>query len=124
MFQFLFLGLYTQVSFNDPGRVQGPRLSISEIVEEHLSKGQDITLLDPPASITTLCLVCKIKKPIRSKHCKESGYCIGRFDHYCTWTANAVGYKNHHKFVSVVLLAILNHSCFLYYSSHCMQVAF
>lgn len=33
--------------------------------------------------IPSLCYTCHVRKPLRSKHCKISGYCIHKFDHFC-----------------------------------------
>ena len=40
------------------------------------------------------CSVCSISLPLRAKHCTELGKCVRTFDHYCSWTANAVGEFN------------------------------
>ncbi|KAJ5078491.1 palmitoyltransferase hip14 [Anaeramoeba ignava] len=41
------------------------------------------------------CETCQIIRPLRSKHDAKSGKCVARFDHFCPWTINPVGYKNH-----------------------------
>ena len=52
-----------------------------------------------------LCTSSMIRKPLRSKHCSEGmlDHSIGRFDHYCPWVVNAIGYRNHHWFMSGVV---------------------
>ena len=31
------------------------------------------------------CTVCNVDMPIRAKHCKECGRCVGLYDHHCPW---------------------------------------
>lgn len=62
-----------------------------------------------------ICTTCMVKKPLRSKHCTENQIdkCCGRFDHYCPWIVNVVGYKNHPWFLNYlacVLLIIMWHT--------------
>ena len=51
-------------------------------------------------------------------------HCIGRFDHYCPWVVNAVGYKNHQWFLGylfMVLVIVLLHTlgAMEYLDYHC-----
>jgi len=32
---------------------------------------------------------------------------IGRFDHYCPWVVNAIGYRNHHWFINYLIMVIV-----------------
>ncbi len=45
------------------------------------------------------CSVCGVDVPLRAKHCSDIGRCVRTFDHYCTWTANAVGEFNRPTFL-------------------------
>jgi len=49
-----------------------------------------------------MCETCKVHRPPRSTHCKRLGKCVLRFDHYCPYTANAVGFYNHKFFILLV----------------------
>ena len=53
------------------------------------------------------CAHCNAPKPIRAHHCTAMGECILRYDHYCPWVANAIGYYNYKFFVLFVLYAWL-----------------
>lgn len=41
-----------------------------------------------------ICQVCKVEQPLRAKHCRECGHCIGLFDHHCPWIGTCIGEKN------------------------------
>jgi palmitoyltransferase len=45
------------------------------------------------------CKHCEAHKPDRTHHCSVSGRCILRFDHFCPWVNNAVGFNNHKFFI-------------------------
>ena len=41
------------------------------------------------------CPTCRIVRAQGSKHDAHSGVCVAMFDHWCPWTANAVGQQNY-----------------------------
>ncbi|KAJ2806434.1 palmitoyltransferase akr1 [Coemansia guatemalensis] len=49
------------------------------------------------------CFTCLNLRPLRSKHCRFSGHCVARFDHYCPWTCNSIGVNNHRQFVAFLI---------------------
>jgi len=49
-----------------------------------------------------MCETCKVHRPPRSTHCKRLGKCVLRFDHYCPYTSNAIGFYNHKFFILLV----------------------
>ena len=40
-------------------------------------------LQTPDSTGPSVCYTCKLRKPLRSKHCKIAGKCIQKFDHFC-----------------------------------------
>ena len=81
------------------------------------------------------CTLCMVRKPLRSKHCKECGRCVAKHDQYaysrpsvvpyangsshCPWTYNCVGVNNHRNFlfylvfmeIGVIALVRLTYTC-------------
>jgi hypothetical protein len=45
------------------------------------------------------CTTCKVRRPLRSKHCRFTGQCVARYDHYCVWFNCPVGFQNHPYFL-------------------------
>lgn len=45
------------------------------------------------------CIETQVRKPIRSKYSSFQQHVITRFDHFCPWIYNDVGFMNHKKFV-------------------------
>jgi palmitoyltransferase ZDHHC13/17 len=52
--------------------------------------------------LPSLCHTCRVRRPLRSKHCKFAKYCINKFDHFCPFVGNAVGRDNYVYFVSLL----------------------
>ncbi|KAK2959088.1 putative Protein S-acyltransferase [Blattamonas nauphoetae] len=63
-------------------------------MEEYLLEGE----------LGVVCVVCKLIRPPRSKHCGVCGHCVTRFDHHCGWIGNDVGAGNHALFLLFLLL--------------------
>ncbi|KAJ2610117.1 palmitoyltransferase akr1 [Coemansia sp. RSA 1365] len=64
------------------------------------------------------CFTCLNLRPLRSKHCRFSGHCIARFDHYCPWTCNNIGINNHRQFVAFLFLLSFGISTYILLVRH------
>jgi len=85
----------------DPGVVAFNEEKYDEMMTEVGVRGA-------PPSVTVACPTCMIRKPIRSKHCRECGYCVARMDHHCVWLDGCVGLQNHGRFVLFLVFHILS----------------
>ncbi|XP_072017944.1 palmitoyltransferase ZDHHC12-B-like [Amphiura filiformis] len=70
--------------------------------EENTATSESATMLNTTSngSLVRLrkCGFCKIKQPVRSKHCEDCSRCVRKFDHHCPWLENCVGESNHRFF--------------------------
>ena len=64
-------------------------------------------------STKAACHTCMVRKPLRSKHCRDCGYCIARMDHHCVWLDGCVGLQNHGRFLIFLVLHIVSVLLFL-----------
>lgn len=51
------------------------------------------------------CRTCKIKRPLKSSHCRYCDNCVVSFDHHCFWVGHCVGARNHRVFICFLLAA-------------------
>lgn len=98
---FFALALYAffRTMFMDPGYI--PRASFSErrdSIHELIADGDFDSL--------HFCIATLTAKPLRSKYDRKSKQLVARFDHYCPWTNNAVGLRNHRMFI-VYIVALM-----------------
>ena len=52
------------------------------------------------------CEACAVRQPLRSKHCRECGRCVRRYDHHCPWLGTCVGERNAVAFWCYLLLQV------------------
>ena len=85
---------------SDPGKVEKNEKEILETV----------TALCEQDSLNevSLCTTNMARRPLRSKYDKVSGELIARFDHYCPYMNNVIGYANHKYFIYYLLVLVIN----------------
>lgn len=52
------------------------------------------------------CTKCNTDMPLRAKHCRDCGRCVGTYDHHCPWTGNCVGERNKRFFYLFICLQL------------------
>lgn len=55
----------------------------------------------------SFCEHCKHWKPPRAHHCSFSKRCVMRMDHFCPFTGNCIGFRNHGHFILMYFFAII-----------------
>lgn len=113
------LGVYFKGSLTDPGIVHRNQDEYREMLDA-IARGSP---QDLGTDFSRFCYTCKTRKPVRSKHCRFSGYCVARYDHFCVWFNSAVGFRNHPFFFLYcwfhnVVDAIMIWFCVMYFESH------
>ncbi|KAJ5071348.1 palmitoyltransferase hip14 [Anaeramoeba ignava] len=91
-------------SLRDPGKIPQKIINPEELIQE------ENPLLKYHSSFLekNFCETCRIFQPLRSKHDSTLQRCISRYDHFCSWTSNAVGEKNHSTFLSFISFSIIS----------------
>lgn len=83
---------YLATVFLDPGYIRPGSLSHGlEQLEDLLNAGE--------LTAKTFCVETWVRKPARSKYSRINDAVIARFDHYCPWTFNSIGLRNHRAFM-------------------------
>jgi hypothetical protein len=114
---------YLRVRLTNPGNIPRPHnLTVNEL--HALESGNlHMDLIDgpkqlaskqiivcEPSGVPKYCPTCQIYKPMRTSHCRETGRCVAKFDHYCPLLSSAIGAGNYkyyiHFLVYMGLLAI------------------
>lgn len=75
----------------------------------------------------TMCIHCKLPRPLRAHHCSACERCILRMDHHCPWLNNCVGlYTHRHFYLFLVHLWIgiiyLSFAAWSEFSQHARKV--
>lgn len=85
--------LFIQLIQSNPGIIETEKNHdvIRSTITELLSIGHFDT--------NYFCIETQVRKPIRSKYSSFQQHVITRFDHFCPWIYNDVGFMNHKKFV-------------------------
>jgi hypothetical protein len=93
------LATFFLASFSDPGRINDA--NVAAFMSLHSSDG--LLFPEPPA----ICQTCNRVKPARSKHCNATKSCVAKYDHWCIWINNSVGFYNIRWFLAFIF-SIMN----------------
>jgi DHHC palmitoyltransferase len=93
---------WLRAAFTDPGRPPAPSSHVyGTMKKENEYEQNDDDEIDDENDLEKAAVVCErcaLVKPERARHCSISRRCVKRFDHYCPWINNCVGYENHAHF--------------------------
>jgi palmitoyltransferase len=64
----------------------------------NLNSNQNEETIENNLLIGNYCSDCFMEIPLRAYHCKICGFCIGTFDHHCSYVYNCIGEKNKYLF--------------------------
>jgi len=73
--------------------------------------------------ILNICAPCQQRRPLRSKHVRQTEDCVARFDHYCEWVANAIGEKNHKAFMAFLISVNWHCLCYAWLSYYALPTS-
>lgn len=71
--------------------------------------------------IPNLCHTCRVRKPLRSKHCKIQRKCVNKFDHFCPFVFNTVSRDNYKYFYGVCSVHMLCSTLWLITAGYLMR---
>lgn len=90
----LCLATFFLAGFSDPGIINESNV----VAFMCLYPSDGILFPDPPAT----CQTCNRVKPARSKHCNATKACVAKYDHWCIWINNSVGFYNIRWFLAFI----------------------
>ena len=96
-----------KTTFSNPGRID--KSTSMDAKQELVSKlAEDGKLNSREYCVTCMVfIIYKIRKPLRSKHCRICNCCVAKFDHHCPWTNNCIGILNHRYFMAFCLNLVM-----------------
>lgn len=97
------LGQIFIVSFSNPG-VFFPK---AEILSSDLRIKTMLATINGQDYFLKYCTTCNIVRDLRVFHCRTCNLCILRHDHHCPWLSVCIGYRNHKKFLFLLLITII-----------------
>ena len=99
----ILLGQIFIVSFSNPG-VYFPK---AEILSSDLRLKTMLATINGQDYFLKYCTTCNIVRDLRVFHCRTCNLCILRHDHHCPWLSVCIGYRNHKKFLLLLLITMI-----------------
>jgi ankyrin repeat protein len=99
---FLFLKMATSNAGVLP-KLKSLRLDAVNFIED-IASNRDIA---------KICATCRLRRPLRSEHCRQCDVCVSKFDHHSHWVSNCVGARNHSLFVILLFTIVVVHLWFV-----------
>ncbi|KAL9251146.1 putative protein S-acyltransferase 23 [Drosera capensis] len=96
---FFSLVMFYRCCSKDPGYLRKSSHSNGHFEPEDPRLNVDLKNPNWDGNWSRLCPICKIIRPLRSKHCPTCNHCVEQFDHHCPWICNCVGKRNKWDFV-------------------------
>ncbi|KAJ5072731.1 palmitoyltransferase hip14 [Anaeramoeba ignava] len=118
----IMMWMFSILILKDPGFIQQKPLNIEKKITEEIEKNEKRMKkkpeTKPKVSISdgNFCATCQSLKPLRSKHDAKSNRCVAKFDHFCPWTLNVVGDKNHIIFIIYEIAMPITQLIFIFFS--------
>lgn len=64
-------------------------------------------------NLPNVCHSCRVRRPLRSKHCKFQRRCVHKFDHFCPFVYNTVSRDNYKYFFVLLVSHFLGSICWM-----------
>ena len=98
--QLLWWFCFLKCLFISPGKVIDENEEYSKCIDIISNSSGD-------KSLPLVCHSCRVRRPIRSKHCKIQRHCIQKFDHFCPFVGNTVGRDNYKYFFGLLVMHMI-----------------
>lgn len=97
MFQALWWFFFMMCLVKSPGAVRNDNNEYENAIDV-------IGNVQNEQNIPLVCHSCRVRRPLRSKHCKIQRRCIDKFDHFCPFVGNTVGRDNYKYFIGLLIM--------------------
>ena len=92
--------------------MQSPSL-VKDDIEHYNAALELIGTAVTDEGLPNLCHSCRVRRPLRSKHCKIQRRCVNKFDHFCPFVGNTVGRDNYMYFFGLLICHMVAGSMWL-----------
>mgnify|MGYP003365261535 CR=1 FL=1 len=104
----LIIIIWFQILYVGPG-IQ-PHIPVFEIYQNSNDNSDKNECINPPDiyqcninGYPIWCPYCQSVKTFRSHHSRSTGYCVPKFDHYCSWLGTVIGQDNYKLFLNFLI---------------------